>query len=390
MKLKVLPEDFVVREIYDMSAVGPAGNLTVYKIEKRGMSTMDASVTLASALGVGTDAVRFAGLKDKHAVTVQVMSVEGRHTARIHQPGFAATPVGYCDEPVTGAHLGGNAFEVTLRDLTEKEIIQIETGLAECAQFGIPNYFDDQRFGAARSGKGFPARELVLGRPDLALKLLVSTPSTLDTGEHLARKQQLERAFGNWDLSLQLARGFHERAVFEYLQSRPADFRGALRFVPRRERLMQLFAFQSCLWNGALSRLVKARIPAGELVSIPFELGSLPAWRNLTNPQLQQWQETVLPLPSAETKCKDAAVQQALEDAAAEQGVTLAGLEIRGLRGFEFREEERPVLLFPDLVETGDPEPDKLHRGKVQFTVRLELGPGAYATFVIKRAAAGL
>ena len=77
MKIKETPADFVVKERYDLTAVATEGPIAVYKVEKVGISTIDAAVRLAEAAGVATDAVRFAGLKDKHATTVQAMSVEG-------------------------------------------------------------------------------------------------------------------------------------------------------------------------------------------------------------------------------------------------------------------------------------------------------------------------
>lgn len=391
MKIKENPEDFIVREIYDLAAIGSEGNFAIYRVEKRGISTFEAAGRLARAAGVDTDAVRFAGLKDKQALTVQVMSVESREDASLNEMigatrGMAAKLLGFSTEAATSERLLGNEFNITIRDLTKEESLQFMEGLAEAAEFGVPNYFDDQRFGAARSGKGFPARELVLGRDGEALRLLVATPATIDTGEHLARKQQLAAAWGNWRECLQISRGWHEEEVFRHLLNTPADFRGALKFVPRRERLMQLFAYQSSLWNRALDRLVRAR--CARTVEMESELGALAAWSAPATDEMQYFETLDMRLPAAGTNCKDPAAQAALESAAQEDGLTIQQLEIRGLRGFDFREEVRPAVLAPDAVEAGDPVVDELHRGKFKIQLKLTLSKGGYATLVLKRAAA--
>lgn len=387
MKVKDRPEDFIVREIYDLSGVGSEGEYAIYRVEKRGISTIEASVRLAKAAGVDTDLVRFAGLKDKFAVTAQVMSVESARDASFSEPAMAAKLLGYSKEPATSERLAGNAFEITVRDLSKNESLQFMDGLAEVGRSGVPNYFDDQRFGAARSGKGFPARELVLGRADEALKLLIATPATIDGPEHAERKLQLSKAWGDWKRCLQLSRGWHEQTVFRHLTKEPSDFRGALRYIPRRERLMQLFAYQSYIWNRALDRLVRS--VCTKTVLLESELGPLAAWSGAREDEMQYFESVDLRLPDHGTNCSDPRAQAALEDAAKSDGITLQQLRIRGLRGFDFREERRSAVLFPDELEAADPEPDERYNNRWKIIVKLTLPKGAYATLVLKRAAAG-
>lgn len=385
MIIKETPEDFVVREIYDLSGVGGHGTFAYYRVEKRGLSTIDAAVRLAAAAGVATDAVRFAGLKDKQAMTAQVMSVEGGRVVNIKESDLAIVSIGGADEPAAGDRLFGNEFEITIRDLSKDESNRFMDGLAAVAEFGVPNYFDDQRFGAARSGKGFPARELVLGRADEALRLLVATPASIDFGEHRERKQQLARAWGDWRKCLQLARGWHEEAVFGHLLENSGDYRGALKHVPRRERLMQLFAYQSYLWNHALDALV--RNICKDPVELECELGRLAAWARLDKSDLEYFENVDLRLPAHGTKCNDSRAQRALEDALKAEGIVMDQLQIDGIRGFEFREETRPAILLPDVVEADDPSDDERRSGQFKINLKLSLPKGAYATLILKRAA---
>lgn len=391
MIIKESPSDFTVREIMDLGGVGGEGRFAWYRVEKRNCSTIEVATQLAKALGASSEDIRFAGLKDKAAVTVQAMSVPAEIATsreKVEQPGrWVAKRLGYCEHEATSERLLGNRFEIVVRDLTETEAASFMQGLGEAAEFGIPNYFDDQRFGAARSGKGFPARELVLGRPEEALRLLVATPATIDHGTHLGRKEALARAWGDWTQCREIAQSFHEREVFDCLIKNPGGFEEALRFVPRRERLMQLFAYQSYLWNGALARLVRERCGAN-CVEIRTDMGVLPAWRRLTAEEMQQFETCDLRLPARGTVCRDAGAQAALESAARDDGIELSMLQIDNLRGFEFREEERPCVARADAVEADDPVTDDRHAGKLKVKLVMELPKGVYATLFLKRAGA--
>jgi tRNA pseudouridine13 synthase len=388
VKLKAIPEDFVVREQLDLDAVGAEGRFAIYKVSKRGVSTLDAAVRLAGAAGVKTDAVRFAGLKDKHACTVQAMSVEGGRTVELATEDLTAVLLGYAGRPVNSEWLLANEFEIRVRDLSKDDAARLERGLSAVAESGVPNYFDDQRFGAARAGKGFPALELCQGKPEAALRLLVATPSPLDAPVHRERKRRLEAAWGDFAACQALARGWHEEAVFRHLTEAPGDFWGALRFVPRRERLIQLFAYQSHVWNRTLDRWIR-RVKPGGFLELEAELGPLAAWKSLTPAELAAFEAAELPLPSDATNIVDAQARACLTEVLAEDGITLEKLRIEGLRGMEFREEPRSCVLLPLTIEADDPAPDELHPGRFATAVKLTLPKGAYATLVVKRAALG-
>ncbi len=387
MKLKAEVADFVVREVYDLALVGDEGPFAVYCAEKRDLSSFDAAIRIARAAGVPTDAVRFAGIKDRRACATQLLSVEGGGAVAIDEPGLRVALVGRSPEHVSSERLMGNEFAIVVRDLDEAEAARLDAGLAEIAEHGLPSYFDDQRFGAARAGKGFPARELARGDAGEALRLLVAAPSSLDSPEHAARRAEIERAWGDWDRCLRHARGWHEESVLKHLRERPDDFRAALKLVPRRERLMQLFAWQSHLWNRTLDRVVRARVPEGDRVAIPLETGALTAWRRLAPEAAAAMRGLDLRLPSGRTKPSAADASAALEAVLAEEGVTREQLlGLRGLRGFEMREAERACVLDPEEISLEDPSPDELHPGRLRATVRLRLPRCAYATLVLKRA----
>ncbi|HEY4183547.1 MAG TPA: tRNA pseudouridine(13) synthase TruD [Polyangia bacterium] len=143
------PETFLVEELPVYLPSG-TGEHTYLWIEKRSLTTWEAIATLARRLRVDERAIGCAGLKDKHALTRQWLSVPGVPPALALEAGddqlrvLWAIPHG---NKLRTGHLQGNRFEVTLTDLAPGEGPRILERLAALAREGMPNRFGDQRFG---------------------------------------------------------------------------------------------------------------------------------------------------------------------------------------------------------------------------------------------------
>ena len=85
-RMRATPVDFRVDEI-DAFAADGAGEHLLLTIEKRGMNTAFAAKLLAQWAGIGEAGIGYAGLKDRHAVTVQRFSV---HLPKKVAPDLAA------------------------------------------------------------------------------------------------------------------------------------------------------------------------------------------------------------------------------------------------------------------------------------------------------------
>lgn len=157
------PDDFVVEELPAYRPSGHGEHLFV-TFEKRGLTTPDALRAVARALDVDPRAAGAAGMKDRHAVTIQTASfpfplsrdVEVS-VARVAIPGIAIRSAVRHDNKLKAGHLTGNRFVITLRDLPAGEADGIAARLLECGRVGVPNAFGPQRFG--RDGDN-PARAL--------------------------------------------------------------------------------------------------------------------------------------------------------------------------------------------------------------------------------------
>ena len=150
-KIKAQPEHFQVREDLGFAFTGEGEHLMV-RIRKTGENTSFVANELAKACGVKSKDVSWAGLKDRHAVTEQWLSV---HLPKGETPDFSAFLAQYPSIEIlaTDRHnkklrpgdLIGNEFVVTLSEVTDVE--DVEQRLEKVKQVGVPNYFGSQRFG---------------------------------------------------------------------------------------------------------------------------------------------------------------------------------------------------------------------------------------------------
>lgn len=152
-RIRATPEDFRVEELDAFEPSG-GGEHLLLTVEKRGMNTAFAAKLLAQWAGINEAGVGYAGLKDRHAVTVQRFSV---HLPRKVAPDIAALEsdemrvldhAWHAKKLPRGA-LAGNRFVLMLRELQGNRDA-IEARLQAIAARGVPNYFGEQRFG--RSG----------------------------------------------------------------------------------------------------------------------------------------------------------------------------------------------------------------------------------------------
>jgi tRNA pseudouridine13 synthase len=73
LKFKEYPEDFIVEEFIDFKK--QKGDFYYYILEKKNYNTLDAVNKIAEKLKINKNKIRFAGLKDRKAVTKQYISI---------------------------------------------------------------------------------------------------------------------------------------------------------------------------------------------------------------------------------------------------------------------------------------------------------------------------
>src|SRR5690606_13975964 len=217
MRLKVRPEDFRVRELLDFEP-DPRGEHFVHLLRKSKLDTVQALTEVARHCDVSRRDIAFAGLKDRQGITEQWISVRGKRLD-LRRRDLEVTFVGRAAHAITSKQSRGNAFEIVLRELTEREVERLRARAAEVQRSGFPNYCDDQRFGNVRHGQGFIMRDVLAGEYERALQALIAMPSPHTITGDVKLKRILRAKWGDWDACAQIARGPAFRRVFAILQS---------------------------------------------------------------------------------------------------------------------------------------------------------------------------
>src|SRR5438552_2768338 len=98
MKLKQQPEDFQVEELTDV-VPGGQGPFALYRLEKRGWTTLDALAAVRRRWKLEPRRLSYGGLKDRHAHTVQYLTVFHGPKRRLTHQGVSLEYLGQVAAP---------------------------------------------------------------------------------------------------------------------------------------------------------------------------------------------------------------------------------------------------------------------------------------------------
>ena len=149
VRFKCSPEDFQVNEFYDKAFTG-SGEHIVLKIEKRGLTTETVIKSLARLVKKSIKLIGYSGLKDRQALTTQWLSIHapGEEIPGIEQlsePGWRVLEYTRHNKKLKPGFLAGNQFILRLREVSHEDDLQKR--IEKINEFGVPNYFGEQRFG---------------------------------------------------------------------------------------------------------------------------------------------------------------------------------------------------------------------------------------------------
>lgn len=208
--LRSTDEDFAVDEEPAYPPAG-AGDHVLVRIEKRGLTTPQAVRAIADALGVAGRDVGVAGMKDRHAVTTQWLSlpppVAPEAAMALALDGIRVLEAARHPHKLRTGHVRANRFRIRVRGLPPGEA----PALAERARAildrlaeppGTPNWYGEQRFGRdgdnAARGRELLAGARRAGRDRRLDRLMIS-----------ALQSEL---FNAW-LAARIADGLYRRAI---------------------------------------------------------------------------------------------------------------------------------------------------------------------------------
>ncbi|KYC46346.1 MAG: putative tRNA pseudouridine synthase D [Candidatus Methanofastidiosum methylothiophilum] len=260
MEIKKYPEDFQVEEVLDIKK----GKYTVFKVKKINRDTIDVIHELARKTGIPFGKFGYAGLKDRHAVTIQSFSVD-----RIFQDNIKSLELKDVElydfsegQKLDIGDLIGNNFNILVRDLHQNSEQTIRSNIHEIEKYsGFPNLFGEQRFG---------------GNEEVGLNLLKGDFKA--AVEKLLLKDNLDKELadlikdGKYGQALETYPKLrNERQILEYL-SKSSEYSKSFVVLPPSTSSLFVHAYQAKIFNEAVVERIKEvplnEVEIGDLVSM--------------------------------------------------------------------------------------------------------------------------
>ncbi len=383
MKLKCQPEDFRVEEL---PVVTPSqrGRYMFYRLVKRDLGTIEAVASIRRRWNLDPRQVQYGGLKDRHAITTQYLTISDGPQNSITDARYSLEPLGRLPRPYSSQDFRGNRFELVMRDLTSQTLAAILAELETLAPDGLPNYFDDQRFGSVGDSGQFIAGAWLAGNHEHALRLALAEDNAFDRSTARSAKKLVRELWGRWDeLKAALERS-STRSIITYLVDHPTDHAGAFARLPREIRSLYFSAFQSHLWNTMLARFIERTAPEPERTAITLKMGTLPFPRQVGQETRARLAGQSIPFPSSRSPMPEDSIGEAATLALEPLSLSWSDLKVRKLKDVFFSKGTRDALFYPRALvhEVMD---DSLHLKRKAIRLSFELGKGSYATILVKR-----
>ncbi|OPY38280.1 MAG: putative tRNA pseudouridine synthase D [Methanoregula sp. PtaU1.Bin051] len=261
-KLRTVAEDFVVEEI-PLPAPAGSGPYLICRLTKKNWEHQHAIKEIAKKMGISHRRIGWAGTKDRRAVTTQYISiykVNREAVEHVRLKDITLEPVREQNAPLALGDLTGNRFSLIIRDCTGSSLATTVKRTVTDTATGIPNYYGLQRFGGIRPVTHRVGEYILLGDYKGAVLTYIGRAYPQEP-EEIRKIRQIfyeKRDPALALAALPIAMGF-ERAMLQHLYNRPDDYAGALGELPPKLLSMFVSAFQSYLFNEALS----ARLESG-------------------------------------------------------------------------------------------------------------------------------
>jgi len=376
MKIKQQVDDFIVEEQIDVRK-SKEGEYVYFWLEKKNWNTTKAIKDISRLSRVSIKRFGWAGTKDKTGITKQLVSVwkvDPEVLEKIKLKDIEIKIKGRGDKRINLGDLKGNKFRIIIRDLTQNNLNFLEKQLNFTKKYGFPNYFGEQRFG--RGNTHLIGKEIIKGRIQRAVKLILTYQSN-ESEESKKARDFAEENWGKWsEIIKQMPKWFHiEKAILNHLIQHNNDFAGAIRTLPKKTLKLYVHAYQSYLFNLALSKIISQTSKNKKVkirhMKVCFPLGQFRVPKKI-------------PLVGYNTKLKGDVCSKILRSVLKREEVKLEDFKCKRIPELKSEGTERETFVKFDKLRMGKAEKDELNSKKKKLMLRFELPSGSYATVLIR------
>ena len=264
-RIKLRNEDFLVEELPLYQPSGRGEHLYLF-IQKEGIAHSEMIRHLRQHYKVRDRDIGFAGMKDRNAVTRQLVSIHlpesERRSLDFNIDGLNLLWSDRHTNKLRRGHLQGNRFSIRIRDIDPLKAPQLQTRLRSLVRVGVPNYYGIQRFGY-RCNTHLLGEHLVNGAWEALASELLGARGASFPKRQLKAREHFDA--GRYKESLQLwsRNEFAETTVLRNL-IRGDSFENSVRRIPASTLTFWISAYQSAAFN----RVLDHRIEHGLLDSI--------------------------------------------------------------------------------------------------------------------------
>ena len=123
MKLRQIPEDFIVEEILDNDIDGiksntDKGSFNLYILKKTNIENLKALSYVSKEFNIPLKDIGYCGLKDRHAITTQYITIPSNYgTLSIDEENLKLNYIKTIKKPLKIGDLKGNKFKITVRGI---------------------------------------------------------------------------------------------------------------------------------------------------------------------------------------------------------------------------------------------------------------------------------
>ncbi|MFW9789364.1 MAG: tRNA pseudouridine(13) synthase TruD [Candidatus Thorarchaeota archaeon] len=410
-KLKTRFEDFIVEEITtDRTTLnvqdwcelegalrtieGKSNRFVTFTLQKMGLSTMDVASILAASLKVSRNYVNYAGLKDKRAITTQLMSVPAKAVeslATVELSRITISNIHYTRNPIQIGDLWGNRFTILLRDM----ITDCDSALKTAYQLRnapLLNYFGVQRFGITRPNTHLVGKALIKRDFENAVRVMLSTTSEYESEELTDIRLEISKDLTPTESMIESIPDDmgYEKTVMRELMKHPSDFERAVSKIPPRVLTLHVHSYQSYIFNRLLSLRARGGMSVEKpqvgdfLIKLDKAHSGRDEWLYVTESSLEERKSQVesrnyglaLPIPGYSTRLPNTDQSDMLRKILNEENVKLTDF-----RNPRMKSLDSPGGLHLASIDLPDFDASCSNDG---LLVRFSLRKGCYATVVMR------
>ncbi len=282
--IKSFPEDFVVeekpnrRDVYSLTADYSFDRTSEGKflhciLIKKEVDTFEAVEVIRKALKLKEDAITFAGLKDKMAITTQKIGIYKGKKEDVEKLKFKKMkiiPIKYGKKVYLGS-LWGNRFTITIREVDVEKIKETLNEYFTVTKGVFPNYFGEQRFGSLREITHLVGKSIVKKDFESAIMMYIcwwDKKNNECSNWRKKIKEMIENGEFEQALKIMPKRYSHERILIRGLQEF-RDVKKAFLLLPKKVQVFFINSYQSYIFNKTLEKIVKKGY-VDEKLSIPI------------------------------------------------------------------------------------------------------------------------